>query len=110
MKTYLTPLRIPLAISALALAASLAGCSTYAYGPDGSAIAVAPPPVRLEAYGPAPYPDAIWIGGYWGWDNGRHQWHGGHWDHNREGYRWRAHRWEQDRGSWRMRQGGWERR
>lgn len=47
-------------------------------GPPGP-----PPPPVVEAYGPAPYPDAVWIGGSWGWHSGhrRYEWHRGEWRH-----------------------------
>ena len=81
----------------------------YGYG---EAVAVAPPPVQIEAYGVAPFPGAIWIGGNWGWSGGRHVWSPGRWSAPRQGYRWEPHRWEQGGrgGGWRERPGRWERR
>jgi hypothetical protein len=48
-------------------------------GPPGP-----PPPPVVEAYGPVPYPDAVWIGGSWGWhpDHRRYEWHHGEWRHH----------------------------
>jgi WXXGXW repeat (2 copies) len=95
-----------------ALSVSLSACVVYparvAYA--GPVVAVAPPAMVVENYGAAPYAGAVWIGGYWGWEGGRHVWHGGYWDHPRPGYYWRPHAWVQVHGGWQMRQGGWVRR
>lgn len=50
-------------------------------GPPG------PPPLPVvEWYGPAPYPDAVWVGGDWRWheDHRRYEWHHGDWHHRGE--------------------------
>src|SRR3569832_1910013 len=62
------------AISMLALA--LGGC-VVASGPAphryyaGPAVVVAPPPVRVETYGPPPERGYIWASGYWRWEGGQ---------------------------------------
>jgi hypothetical protein len=95
-----------------ALAASVSACVVYparvAY--VGPTVAVAPPAPIVETYGVAPYPGAVWIGGYWGWEGGRHVWRRGYWEHPRSGYYWAPHHWERVGGGWRMAPGHWVRR
>jgi hypothetical protein len=74
----------------------------------GVSATTAPPPVRVESYGPAPEQGFIWIQGYWGWSNngyvwvpgrwerippGRHRWVPGHWVRHGNRYYWRDGRW-----------------
>jgi hypothetical protein len=49
------------------------GCVVAAPGP--------PPPPVVEAYGPAPYPGAVWVSGAWAFHHPerRWAWHRGHW-------------------------------
>ncbi|HEY8050695.1 MAG TPA: hypothetical protein VIE63_16100, partial [Ramlibacter sp.] len=79
------------AIASLSLAGALlalGGCAVYPYPGDpyyggGGPEVVAPygpPPLVAETYGVAPYPGALWIGGYWGWQGGRHVWTQGRWE------------------------------
>jgi hypothetical protein len=75
----------------------------------GSAVAVEPPPVRIETYGAAPYPGYIWAGGYWNWVGGRHEWVPGHWEAPRRGYRWEPHQWVHERDGWHLHGGHWVR-
>jgi hypothetical protein len=100
------------AISVLATA-SLAGC-VVAAGPDryyvGSAVAVEPPPPRVEEYGVAPAPGYVWLGGYWTWTGGRHEWVAGHWERPHPHERWVAHHWVHERDGWHLARGHWERR
>jgi hypothetical protein len=44
---------------------------------DGTVVADEPPAPIAEYVPVAPYPDYIWIGGFWGW-NGAWVWNGGH--------------------------------
>lgn len=103
-------------IASIAFATMLAGCAVGpgpVYGPGGDDMAVtdmAPPAPYVETIPADPYPDGVWIGGYWGFDGGRHHWENGHWEHARPGYTWRAHTWEQRNGQWHLHRGGWERR
>jgi hypothetical protein len=72
-------------------------------------VEVAPPRVRYEVRPMRPSPAHIWIGGYWGWENGTHVWIGGEWvTPPQPGYAWEAprwrrhgHRWEYSPGYWR---------
>jgi hypothetical protein len=39
-----------------------------------------PPPQPADAYmGPPPFPNAVWINGYWAWTGQGYQWAAGHW-------------------------------
>ena len=65
--------------------------------------------ISLNAPGPAPYRDAIWVGPEWGWRGGRYVEVPGHWVRaprrgsvwvsggwaysNHRGYRWRGGHW-----------------
>ena len=64
--------------------------------------------VNVNAPGPAPYPDAVWVGPEWEWRNGEyvhvpgywskpfkrnHRWECGRWKHTRRGYIWIPGRW-----------------
>lgn len=54
----------------------LSGCVAY-----GGPYVPAPPPERVEVIVPAPYPEAVWVPGYWSW-NRRHReyrWVPGYW-------------------------------
>ena len=82
------------------------------YGPGGETIVadVAPPAPYYEAVPPLPYPGAIWINGYWGWQGGRHVWMGGRYERARPGYTWQPHRWVQHDNRWHLEGGRWDRR
>lgn len=78
--------------------------------PDEIAVSVPPPAPYVEVMPAAPFPGALWISGYWGWSQGRHQWMPGRYVQPRPGYRWEPHHWVQGpRGNWHMRGGGWAR-
>lgn len=95
----------------------LSGCivvpAHHAYGgayaaPAPAVVVVdAPPPPYAEMVPVAPYPGAVWIGGYWGWSGGRHTWVPGYYERPRPGYRYEPHRWESQGGRWHLRVGGW---
>src|SRR5262245_29031254 len=48
------------------------------YQPEPITVDYDPPPPRVEYVGPAPYPGAVWVGGYWHWNRGW-QWMRGRW-------------------------------
>jgi hypothetical protein len=80
-------------------------------GPAPVIVAPAPPPPPYVEVRPVvPFPGAIWIGGYWGWNAGRHVWIGGRWAPPRPGYRWEPHHWDQDGDRWHLRGGEWRER
>jgi hypothetical protein len=83
----------------------------YGYAPAGEIVAdVAPPPVYAETLPIAPFVGAIWIGGYWGFQGGRHVWIPGRYEAPRPGYRYEPHRWVQQAGGhWRLEGGAWRR-
>jgi WXXGXW repeat (2 copies) len=70
---------------------------------------IPPPAPYVEVVPPIPFAGAFWIGGYWGWNNGRHVWVPGRYEHPRPGYTWRAHAWVQQGGHYHLRAGGWVR-
>lgn len=110
--------RLTLAL-ALASSALLSACVVvparggyYAGGYDsGPAVVVdAPPPAPYAEVVPVmPYAGAVWIGGYWGWNGGRHNWVPGYWERPRPGYRYEPYRWEPRGGRWHLHAGGWRR-
>jgi hypothetical protein len=64
----------------------------------------APPPLRIETYGPPPGPMYVWIGGYWAWRTGTYVWVPGRWAVPPRGRRaWVPGRWDRrgDRYIWR---------
>ena len=73
------------------------------------AVDVAPPAPYVEVVPVIPFAGAIWLGGYWGWNGGRHSWVPGRWDQPRAGYGWRPRTWVQQGGRWHL-HGGWGRR
>ena len=82
----------------------------YGYGyeqPETVIVDVAPPRPYVEVVPVIPFAGAIWLGGYWGWNGGRHQWVPGRWDRPRAGYNWRPHAWVQQGGRWHLHAGGW---
>ena len=118
--------RTRLLIAALAATLSLSACViapyprrvVYAepvpangasYEQPGVVVDVAPPAPYVEVVPVIPYPGAIWIGGYWGWNGGRHQWVPGRWDRPRPGYNYRPHAWVNQGGRWHSHGGGWVR-
>jgi hypothetical protein len=100
---------VKLAAAAALLGAALSGC---VIGPapayEGEVVYQAPPPPQYEAYGVAPAPGYLWIGGAWFWEGGRYAWHPGRWEAPRPGYRWVPHRWARVGKGYRMAPGHWE--
>jgi hypothetical protein len=111
-----TPRRSFLGLATAAGASALlAGCyvvparpyyydNGYEYGP---VVTVAPPAPEVEVVGVAPYPGAVWIGGYWNWVGGRHVWVRGRWEAGRPGYRYEPHMWRREGNGWREAPGRW---
>ncbi len=88
------------------------GYAGPAYGGSSESsvmVDVAPPAPYVEVVPAMPYAGAVWIGGYWGWNGGRHQWAPGRWERPRPGYRWQPHAWVQQGGRWHQQGGGWTR-
>ena len=102
---------------ALASSALLSACvmvpvhrGGYAVAEPGVIVDAAPPAPYAEVVPVMPYPGAVWINGYWGWNSGRHHWVPGYYDRPRAGYRYEPHRWDHRGGRWHLRAGGWIRR
>lgn len=56
--------------------------------PEPVLVNVAPPPMLVESPPPPPMPEAVWVGGYWGWQ-GQWVWCAGRWlSPPQAGYRW----------------------
>ena len=102
-------------------AALLSACVVAPYGQQpayypaagvapGVVVDAPPPAPYMEVVPAIPFAGAIWIGGYWGWNGGRHEWVPGRWEHPRPGYAWRPHAWVHQGGRWHLHEGGWERR
>jgi hypothetical protein len=99
-------------------AATLGGCviaplpGPGPYQSEPGPTAEAPPPApQYEAPPPAPGPAYVWIGGYWGWNLGRHVWIGGRWAlPPRGGYVWVPGYWGRSGPHWRWHGGYWGRR
>ena len=69
---------------------------------------VAPPALRVEAFGPIPAPGMVWVNGYWNWTGGTYVWVGGGWQRPpRAGAMWIEPRWEKVHGRYRLRPGRW---
>lgn len=118
-QTFSSTRGVRLAAVSLLAAAGLSACvvapaprRAVAYPVDEVVVEsnVPPPAPYTEVVPAAPYPGAIWVGGYWGWSGGRHQWVPGYWTQPRPGYHWRPRRWEPaPRGGWVLRGGFWVR-
>jgi WXXGXW repeat (2 copies) len=74
---------------------------------DGTVVESEPPAAIAEYVPTAPYPDYVWLGGYWGW-SGAWVWHAGHfaprpfrgaawvsggWSRGGRGWAWHGGRW-----------------
>lgn len=70
---------------------------------------IAPPAPYVETVPVAPYPGAIWIGGYWNWTGHRHAWVPGRYERPRPGYHWEPRRWDRGPRGWQQHGGGWRR-
>ena len=104
-------LRNPLLMSSVLAAMTfggLNGCVVREYEPAPVTVTQAPPPPSdevivqnappeeiVETPPPAPSPDVVWVGGYWGWYGGRYAWHHGYWHRRYWGGRpWVREHWE----------------
>ncbi len=107
-------------LAALLLGVVVAGAGCYsdeyypaqtAYAPRPATVAVAPPPPVDEVPPSTPYPNAVWMSGYWAWrgDLGRHVWVAGHWGMPPQpGLAYMPPSWHAtDNGSWYLMPGRW---
>ena len=74
---------------------------------DGTVVPDEPPAPIVEYVPAAPYPDAVWVGGFWGWNGGWYWnagryvrapyrgavWVGGDWARGPRGWAWHGGRW-----------------
>ena len=84
----------------------MAGCGAHvrAYG----YVSAPPPPPRVEAYGVAPGPGVVWIGGYWRWVGRDYVWTPGRWVRPpRRGAVWAPGYWEHRHNRYRWHEGRW---
>lgn len=91
-----------LAIPFLTLLLSV-GCAVRA-----DYVRVPPPPPRVEAYGVAPGPGYVWVGGNWAWRGGRYDWAPGRWARPpRRHAAWVPGSWVHRRGGYYWVEGHW---
>jgi hypothetical protein len=75
------------------------------------AVEVAPPAPPEEVRPQQPFDGAVWIPGFWHWQEGRHVWVAGRWSPQPAGYRWQEQRWEHRKdGKWQEHWGHWDHR
>ena len=74
---------------------------------DGTVVSDAPPAPIVEDVPTAPYPDYVWIGGFWGWRGGWY-WNAGHYaPRPYRGAAWVSGGWIRGGGGWAWRGGRW---
>lgn len=95
-------------LAGLMMAAGAIAAPTMASAGVSIDIAVAPPPVRVEAV-PAPRVGYVWAPGYWAWRHQAHVWVPGRYLRARRGYHWVPARWEARGPRWHNVPGHWER-
>ena len=72
-------------------------------------VRVRPPEPRVEVYGTAPYPEAVWRPGHWAHQRGEWVWIPGHWARPpRPHGHWVPGHWEPSGGGWVWREGHWD--
>ncbi|HJK93488.1 MAG TPA: hypothetical protein RMH85_06625 [Polyangiaceae bacterium LLY-WYZ-15_(1-7)] len=93
---------------ALLLAACTACTATIGTQPSRTVVEDEPPPPRVTVQGPAPFPDAVYVQGYWRWNGERYVWQEGEWRRAREGHRFEQPHWEREDEGWVFVEGHWE--
>lgn len=95
-------------LAALGTAAMLSACAVV---PESSGLVYAsgpPPAPYAETIPVAPFADAVWVGGFWDWDGGRHIWQTGHYEKRRSGFEFHQPAWgHAPDGGWHLDRGGW---
>jgi len=77
----------------------------------GIGINFGPPQPIVEVIPARPYPDAVWIAGYYSWHPHRHRyvWRRGYWTHAPHAHAvWTPGRWEHRHNEWVYYEGGWK--
>ena len=74
---------------------------------DGTVVYEDPPAPIVEYVPAAPYPDYVWVGGFWGW-SGAWVWHAGHYGPRPfRGASWAAGGWVRASRGWAWHGGRW---
>ncbi len=93
----------------LFLLVAVCGMAMLFWGCPPRVVHVRPPEVRVEVYGPPPYPDAVWRPGYWEHRRGEWVWVPGHWKKKPKPQAiWVPGRWEPRGRGWVWVPGRWE--
>ncbi len=104
--------RVLAAASTLAMFILLGASVAMSQVSFGVGIRFGPPPPRHEVVVVAPYPDGVWIRGYWAWDEyaGQYVWVPGRWEHARPYETWVDGSWHHGSRGWAWREGYWRHR
>ncbi len=98
------------AAAALMIAGSTFGIA--ACGPaeaGGLYVGTGPPVPPVEEVVVQPYPNYVWVPGYYSYSGTSYAWVRGHWTAPPEGYRrWNAGHWHQTKKGWHWEEGHWE--
>jgi hypothetical protein len=88
-------------LAAAAVVVLPSGCATV--------VTMRPPEPRIEIYGPAPHPGAVWVGGYWSYRGGEWVWIPGYWTRApRPNLVWIPGTWEARSRGWVWMPGHWD--
>jgi hypothetical protein len=75
---------------------------------DGTVVGYEPPAPIVEAIPVCPYPDYVWIGGFWGWSGLGWYWHAGYYAPRPfHGAAWISGGWGRAGGRWAWHAGHW---
>ena len=87
----------------------IGGIGVLLFGCAPAVVTIRPPEPRVEVYGAPPYPDAVWIPGYWQHRRGAWGWVPGYWARPpRHGAVWIDGHWEPRGRGWTWIPGHWE--
>jgi hypothetical protein len=87
----------------------ISGIAILLLGCPPPLVKVRPPEPRVEVYGRPPYPEAVWLPGYWSHQRGEWRWVAGHWERRPGPHAvWVPGHWEQRRRGWIWHKGRWE--
>jgi hypothetical protein len=75
--------------------------------PEGTVVASEPPAPIVEVVPACPYPDYVWVGGYWGWRGGWYWVPGRYASPPRRGAAWISAGWFHGGRGWSFRSGRW---
>jgi len=87
----------------------ISGMAILLLGCPPPVVMIRPPEPRVEVYGSPPYPEAVWIQGYWKHRRGEWIWVPGYWERRPRPHAvWVPGHWEARRGGWVWHKGRWE--